>query len=80
MITIIAPILPPNAQIRIVQIEIATFKPKALAMYRINKPITAWIARRSRLTNKNLNKSNATIIATTNTIISVNTMIIYWCF
>jgi len=42
---ITAPILPPNAQIRIVHIDIATFKPKALAMYRINRPITAWITR-----------------------------------
>jgi hypothetical protein len=39
--TIIAPMLPPNAQIRIVQIEITTFKPNKLAMYRIARPIIA---------------------------------------
>jgi hypothetical protein len=39
--TITAPILPPNAQIRIVHIDIATFKPKNLAMYKIARPIAA---------------------------------------
>jgi hypothetical protein len=69
---------PPNAQIRIVHIDIAIFKPNALAIYKINKPIAALIARRVKSAN-NLNKRNAMIIAITKTMISVNTMMVYCC-